>query len=137
MSVCAKRWLATAMLLMSVCGFSVSALGEEIRVADSQDLLAVATGVKSSLVDGAQPRLRQHAAAIYPARAMIRGITGYVVIGYDVNAAGRTENIRVLEGTPGPMFYESAMTAVANSLFEPSETKYTNLKRTLTYTITP
>lgn len=50
----------------------------------------------------------------YPPRALERGIEGYVVLRFEVNAEGRTQNIRVYESEPGTTFDNAAIRAVAD-----------------------
>ncbi len=55
----------------------------------------------------------------YPARALSRGIEGYVDLVFDVTASGRTENIRVLEAQPEGVFEKSAMRTLAKWKYRP------------------
>ena len=49
----------------------------------------------------------------YPARALTRGIEGYVVLLFDITAAGAVTNIRVVAADPEGVFDRSAIRALA------------------------
>ena len=49
---------------------------------------------------------------IYPTKARIKGIEGWVVVQFDINAAGFTENIKILDSQPPRVFDKAAISAV-------------------------
>ncbi|MEM6584019.1 MAG: energy transducer TonB [Pseudomonadota bacterium] len=49
----------------------------------------------------------------YPASAIRRGIEGYVDLLFDINASGKTENIRVIASEPSGIFDRAALRALA------------------------
>ncbi len=55
----------------------------------------------------------------YPQRAAIRGIEGYVDVGFDVLASGATTNIRILAANPANIFDRAALQAVKNWKYSP------------------
>lgn len=55
----------------------------------------------------------------YPARALARGIEGYVVLEYTVTAAGTVENPVVLQAVPRGFFERAAMNAVVRFKYRP------------------
>jgi protein TonB len=50
---------------------------------------------------------------VYPAAARAAHVEGYVVVRYDVNAAGLVENVTVVESQPLGVFDAAALAAVA------------------------
>ena len=48
----------------------------------------------------------------YPARALKRGLEGYVDLAFDITAAGATSNIRVVEAQPEGVFERAAIRAL-------------------------
>lgn len=55
----------------------------------------------------------------YPARALGRGIEGYVDVRFDVSATGATFNIRIIAAEPANVFENAALKAVQNWKFHP------------------
>ncbi|MEM1152859.1 MAG: energy transducer TonB [Pseudomonadota bacterium] len=49
----------------------------------------------------------------YPVSAIRRGIQGYVDLLFDINASGKTENIRVIASEPSGIFDRAALRALA------------------------
>ncbi|MEM8659295.1 MAG: energy transducer TonB [Pseudomonadota bacterium] len=49
----------------------------------------------------------------YPVSAIRRGIEGYVDLLFDINASGKTENIRVIASEPSGIFDRAALRALA------------------------
>jgi protein TonB len=56
----------------------------------------------------------------YPRRALARGLEGHVVLRFDVNAAGGTEAIEILEAEPPGIFDAEARAAVARYRYRPA-----------------
>lgn len=55
----------------------------------------------------------------YPIKAARRHVNGYVVVAFTVNAAGRTEDIQVVESKPRRVFDAAAREAVQQWRFQP------------------
>ena len=56
---------------------------------------------------------------VYPRTALQRGITGYVVVKFDVTAEGTVENPVVLEAKPPGIFDRSALRAALKFKYKP------------------
>lgn len=54
----------------------------------------------------------------YPARALRRDTSGYVIVRFDVDAGGRAKNINIVESQPASTFDAAVLTAVRRSTFE-------------------
>lgn len=54
---------------------------------------------------------------VYPKMALRRGLTGNVVVEYDINTEGRAENIVILESSPRGFFNNATVRIVKNSIF--------------------
>lgn len=59
-------------------------------------------------------------APVYPDRARRRAIEGYVDLVFDVTAAGRTENIRVIDANPKGYFERASIKAIAKWKYRPA-----------------
>lgn len=57
----------------------------------------------------------------YPRRAEQRGLSGWVVVEFTIDASGETTNIRVTDAEPESVFNESVIEAVEQWQFEPRE----------------
>lgn len=55
----------------------------------------------------------------YPASALQRGIEGFVDIMFDINAAGSTENIRIIRSEPERVFNRAAVKAISKWKYQP------------------
>ena len=55
--------------------------------------------------------------ATYPQMALRHGVSGEVLVEYDINANGRAENIEVIETSPKAYFVSSTLRALENSSF--------------------
>lgn len=55
----------------------------------------------------------------YPSRAFSRGQQGWVVVRLDVDAEGRTRNVRVIDAEPDGVFERAARATVRGWTFEP------------------
>ena len=64
------------------------------------------------LISGGEPA--------YPAEARERGLEGYVVVRYDVTAAGAVRNAQVVEAQPQDTFDAAALVAVRSWVFQPA-----------------
>ncbi len=59
-------------------------------------------------------------AAVYPRRALERGIEGWVIVEYTVTRQGTTKNIRVIDSEPkSKIFHRSAIKAAAKYKYKP------------------
>lgn len=56
---------------------------------------------------------------VYPRRAQVRGIEGYVVVGFTVNPDGTTSQLEILDSLPPITFDRAALKAVERWRFEP------------------
>ncbi|MEM6708969.1 MAG: energy transducer TonB [Pseudomonadota bacterium] len=70
------------------------------------------------LADGDAMTLVQ-ARPLYPESAKRRGVTGYVVVEYDVLPSGKAADARIIESQPRGVFDRSAVNAVLKSRFRP------------------
>jgi protein TonB len=59
-------------------------------------------------------------AVIYPPEAQAKGIEGYVVVQYDVDANGRVINAAVVAAEPAGVFDAAALETVSSWRFRPS-----------------
>jgi|SRR5690554_2067604 len=57
--------------------------------------------------------------AVYPRRALQRGIEGYVVVGFTVTKAGTVRDPYVIEAEPANIFDQAAMDAVLKFKYKP------------------
>ena len=57
----------------------------------------------------------------YPARALTRGIEGFVVVEFQVSAMGSTDEVRVLRAEPEGVFEKAAIRAVKRWKYLPDE----------------
>lgn len=57
--------------------------------------------------------------AVYPRRAMQRGIQGYVIVEFTVNKTGAVQNPVVLEANPQGIFEQAALDAVVKFKYKP------------------
>lgn len=74
----------------------------------------------------------------YPRTALNKGITGRVLVQFDVNALGETENITIIHAEPGSIFNDAAIDAVDDWEFIPGfkegkAIKYKGLEYKLTF----
>ena len=67
-----------------------------------------------------RPKVRVHAQPKYPAAMRQGGIEGQVIVGFDVNADGEVESVRVISSSR-PEFESSALEAVRTWQFVPGE----------------
>ncbi|MFT7505655.1 MAG: protein TonB, partial [Gammaproteobacteria bacterium] len=57
--------------------------------------------------------------AVYPRRAMQRGIQGYVIVEFTVNKTGAVQNPVVVEANPQGIFEQAALDAVVKFKYKP------------------
>jgi TonB family protein len=55
----------------------------------------------------------------YPRQAKLRGIEGFVKVGYVVNSDGRVENVEILDAVPAQVFNSSVVKALGKWRYEP------------------
>ena len=56
---------------------------------------------------------------IYPRRAALRNIEGFVILQFDITSAGYTDNINVLQASPPQIFNSSAVQALRKWKYKP------------------
>ncbi|MEA5445857.1 energy transducer TonB [Gammaproteobacteria bacterium AB-CW1] len=75
----------------------------------------------------------------YPSNAHRNGIEGFVIVRFVVNENGETENVRVMESSPGEVFDRAARRAVERWRFEPrvvdGRPVGTEIQQTIDFTI--
>ncbi len=74
----------------------------------------------SDMVD-TPPRVVKRTPLQYPARARAKELEGYVVLSLFINAAGKVEDVRVLESDPKGTFDSAAIKAVKSWVFTPAK----------------
>lgn len=67
------------------------------------------------------PQLIERNIEIYPSRAWVHDKEGYVKIAYDINAAGKVENAKVVEAEPRNLFEKSALDSIYKWKYEPNK----------------
>jgi protein TonB len=65
--------------------------------------------------------IKKYVAPVVPRRARLRGLSGLVEVGFNINIDGRTDAIDVLRAEPGDVFVSSALKAVKQWRFEPQD----------------
>lgn len=55
----------------------------------------------------------------YPARALKRGMQGYVILAFNIDEQGRTQDISVVEVEPSQIFVRSAIRALNKTKYQP------------------
>jgi TonB family protein len=71
----------------------------------------------------------------YPAQAAKQGISGSVVLKYDIAANGRTKNISVIQSKPSDVFDKSAKEALAKWEYKKSEAGFNDVLVQLDFAI--
>ncbi|MCB1155557.1 energy transducer TonB [bacterium] len=74
------------------------------------------------------PTVRSRPAAVYPARARAKGITGSVTLSLLIDETGDVERVQILEASPPGVFDEAAREAVRNWRFDPASYKGKHVK---------
>ena len=90
-------------------------------------VVACATGVRAQSFT--PPELRTRVEAPYPAEALAAGLSGTVVLEFDVDDKGAVANVTVKSGA-GHGFDEAAKAAVAQFVFTPARTTASRCRRT-------
>jgi len=72
---------------------------------------------------------------VYPAQAAKQGISGSVVLKYDIAANGRTKNISVIQSKPSDVFDKSAKEALAKWEYKISEAGFNDVLVQLDFAI--
>jgi periplasmic protein TonB len=67
------------------------------------------------------PALNFHVKPLYPYRAKRMGISGYVVVEFDVNVEGNVEQIRIIGSEPPGVFDAAVLESVRKWRFHPGE----------------
>ncbi|MCQ8887496.1 TonB family protein [Pseudoalteromonas agarivorans] len=108
-------------------------------------LLLIATSMLSGLAIAKQPRAEitkeDHISPtiriepVYPAQAAKQGISGSVVLKYDIAANGRTKNISVIQSKPSDVFDKSAKEALAKWEYKISEAGFNDVLVQLDFAI--
>lgn len=108
-------------------------------------LLLVAASMLSTLAIAKQPQTegakQDHISPIiriephYPTKAAQQGISGSVVLKYDIAANGRTKNISVIQSKPTGIFDKSAKEALAKWEYKISETGFNDVLVQLDFAI--
>jgi len=75
--------------------------------------------IPAKIISRAPPR--------YPSRALSRNIEGWVHVGFDLDAKGQPENVKVLESEPAGVFDSAAMKSVKKWRFSPARNQDTGL----------
>ncbi len=78
--------------------------------------------------------------ALYPKLALRRGLEGTVQVEYNVNAAGKVENIQVISSSPKNFFVNATVRTLKNATFgvayqDGMPTPITGVKKQFTYKI--
>jgi len=108
-------------------------------------LLLIATSMLSGLAIAKQPQTEitkeDHISPtiriepVYPAQAAKQGISGSVVLKYDIAANGRTKNISVIQSKPSDVFDKSAKEALAKWEYKISEAGFNDVLVQLDFAI--
>lgn len=83
-------------------------------------LLIAVLALAGCAASGRSLELMSGSAVIYPPEAQAKGIEGYVVVRYDVDATGRVVNPRVIEAQPQGIFDAAALDTVSSWRFRPA-----------------
>ena len=91
---------------------------------------AVASLVSDAAADESPPQglqsieqfgIKKYVAPVFPRRARLRGLSGLVEVGFNINVDGSTDAIDILRAEPGDVFVSSALKAVKQWRFEPQD----------------
>lgn len=107
-------------------------------------LLIFAAGMLSSFASAKQPEVKtdKHAISptmriepVYPIQAAEQGISGSVVLKYDINQAGNTENVSVVNAKPAGVFNREAKKALMKWQYKPSHSGFKDVLVQLDFAI--
>lgn len=84
-------------------------------------LYQVTANANDSISSNDVPQLIERNIEIYPSRAWAHDKEGYVKITYDINAAGKVENAKVVEAEPKNLFEKSALDSIYKWKYEPNK----------------
>ena len=82
----------------------------------SLSLLGCATSSKDIII---RAKPLERSTPKYPVSADTQGITGYVILSFDVNKKGKPENIKVQNAYPKPIFNEVTKKALSTWVYSP------------------
>lgn len=99
---------------LSVQGFSVTVPAVEMAAAPAQPATAL---VPASSQQSAVPLVR--AEAVYPPKALRRGIEGYVILQFTIDEQGSPEAISVIDASPKRVFEREAVQAIKRWKYAP------------------
>ncbi len=107
-------------------------------------LLIFTAGMLSSFATAKQPEAKkdQHSISpimriepLYPTQAAEQGISGSVVLKYDINQAGNTENVSVVNAKPAGVFNREAKKALKQWQYKPSSSGFKDVLVQLDFAI--
>ena len=108
-------------------------------------LLLIAASLLSGLAIAKQPQVEatktEHISPVirieplYPAQAAKQGISGSVVLKYDITANGKTKNINVLQSQPSDVFDKSAKEALSKWEYKTSKAGFNDVLVQLDFAI--
>ncbi len=107
-------------------------------------LLIFAAGMLSSFATAKQPEAKNEKHSIspimrieplYPTQAAEQGISGSVVLKYDISPTGKTQNVSVVSATPENVFNKEAKRALKKWEYKPSDSGFKNVLVQLDFAI--
>ncbi|MFY8326966.1 M56 family metallopeptidase [Pseudoalteromonas sp. ZZD1] len=107
-------------------------------------LLIFAAGMLSSFASAKQPEVKtdKHSISpimriepLYPTQAAEQGISGSVVLKYDISPTGKTQNVSVVSATPENVFNKEAKRALTKWQYKPSASGFKNVLVQLDFAI--
>lgn len=114
-----------AYLTSSGKGRAVGKIDERLRQEADEDEETQSSPAEDAALSGELPFCEEEPKELpsirYPSRAANRGIVGSLVMGFDLNAEGRPENIEVLAAVPLNAFDEVSIEAIAGLQWERAE----------------
>ena len=107
-------------------------------------ILIFAAGMLSSFATAKQPEAKNEKHSIspimrieplYPTQAAEQGISGSVVLKYDISPTGKTQNVSVVSATPENVFNKEAKRALKKWQYKPSDSGFKNVLVQLDFAI--